>query len=424
MMKKLLFWVLLFLTSNSYSQTHTYKFNNVLTEFGGIGPALTQVFDVTCGLGGTPGAFASQLITTSSCTRGPQPVFTFTDNAGLSYPNIGPFISGTYTINMLYKVNSYLAGSFSFQRIIDFKNATTDDGLYTHNNGGSPTLCYAISGTPTNIPTVPALIAGRYYLITLVRDAGAIPNPTFTVYLNGTAVLTNYNDAAGLFATASPDIFFRDDASTGCETSAGAVRYITISNTTSSALSVQTTWITLCNGLLEANLVSFNGQKNNNDALLQWQTGNEINTSHFDIERSYNGQSYTSINTINAKQAAVNNYTYNDPGVFSSSNVNVFYRLKMVDISGNYKYSPVVKLSNSKAIKISVFPNPASDAISISGLHNTDVIKLISIEGKVLMQQNAGAESVIMHIEKYQSGTYIIQVQNDREVTQQKFVKY
>ena len=422
MIKKLPFIIfILFCFNKSIAQTHIYKFNGVFTESGAIGPTLTEIFDVTCGAppSGTAGSFGSQTITTSACSRGPQQVFVYNPNSGLSYANT-TFIAGTYTIHILYEVDDYTLGSFGFQRVIEFQNSVSDDGLYTRDAGaGLGTLTYAIGGTPTNITS--SLVPNQSYLITLVRDGGT---NLLDIYLDGAIVLTGYNDVAGVFASAgNPINFFRDDLTVGCETSSGSVRYISISNAISDATQVQATWINICNGVLQSNFISFNAQKNNIDAILQWKTGNESNTSYFEIERSYNGQTYTAISKVNAKQGTTNSYVYTDKAVFSSANINAFYRLKTVDVNGSYEYSAVVKLSNGKSSKIIVFPNPATDAISISGLNNTDIIRLISMDGKILKQQNAGAESVIMHIEKYQSGTYIIQIQNDKEVTQQKFVK-
>ena len=43
---------------------------------------------------------------------------------------------------------------------------------------------------------------------------------------------------------------------------------------------------------------------------------------------------------------------------------------------------------------------------------------------KLLLQQNAsGAQSMIVNIAKYKPGTYILQVKNDAEVSQQKIIK-
>ncbi|MEY2917515.1 MAG: hypothetical protein RIS73_1229, partial [Bacteroidota bacterium] len=186
---------------------------------------------------------------------------------------------------------------------------------------------------------------------------------------------------------------------------------------------VATTWANLCSTLLPVNLSSFTAQKNNLDGILQWQTSNETNTAYFDVERSFDGQTFTVVGKVSAKNSSVNTYTYNDNAAFAIAGNNAYYRLKTVDINGKFKYSAIVKLTNTKGGKISLFPNPSTDAVTISGLNTKDVIRLLTIDGKVLLQQKAAANSMILNIEKYNSGSYIIQVKNDTEVIQQKFVK-
>ena len=47
------------------------------------------------------------------------------------------------------------------------------------------------------------------------------------------------------------------------------------------------------------------------------------------------------------------------------------------------------------------------------------------MDGKLLLQQTtSGAQSMIVNIAKYIPGTYILQIQNDAAVTQQKIIKY
>ena len=420
MKKNLLFVLLLSLFSTTYAQ-HVYQFNGNLNE-AGAGPALTQVFDATCVPPGAAGGFSSQLITTSACTRGPQSVFAALQNGGLSYPNTT--ITGTYTISMLFNKSDYSLGLFAFQKIIDFSNGTSDNGLYSNYSGGFPILdnvfsimSHPIAGTP--------LVNNQYYLVTLVRSR-AVANE-LEIYLDGTLVLT-YADASGdyqLATATTPIIFFRDDVTTSnpCESGPGAIRYISISNAASDATAILAAWNNLCLSVLPVSLNGFTAQKNNDNGILQWQTNNEINTAYFDVERSYDGKTFAAISKVNALQSSTNTYSYTDNAVFASTNSKVFYRLKMVDKNGNYSYSSIVKLSSIKEIKIGVFPNPATNAITISGLNNKDVIRILSIDGKILAQQTVMVQSMILNIEKYKKGSYILQVQNDKEVTQQKFVK-
>ncbi len=431
---------LLFVSIFGFSQ-HVYQFNNTLT---GSGPTLTEVLWIpatspsgTCGPAGIIGADSLETITTSIGSSAViKPVFEFRENAGLSYINAagsgGLGINDTYTIHILCRKTDYTLGNANFQRIIDFSNGTNDNGLYTSGNFGTapvPRLSnvYDAAGPEGNqfANFGSALINNQYYLISLVRD-GSTKDITF--YLDGSSVLT-YNDATNIYVSSitDPIIFFRDEiggsAQFHCESGAGAVRYISLSNLVSNSAAVLAEWNSINSVILPVNLTAFNAQKNGNSGLLQWQTATEINAAYYNVERSYDGINFTAISKVNAKGQAANTYSFNDAAGLSSTNT--YYRLKIVDNNGNYKYSSVVRLANGQGIKVSVFPNPASDVVTVSGLKANDNIKLLSIDGKLLLQQNAsGAQSMILNIAKYKPGTYILQVKNEAEVSQQKIVKY
>lgn len=417
MTKKLLSVLLLIsIFSKSYSQTHVYLFQNNFNEAGATGPALTEVFDITCVPAPANGSYlGAQTINTvsGSCGSGDQTVFSFDRGGGVAYPNNPSFITGSYTINILYKVTDFVG----WQRIIDFKQGTSDFGVYSQDD-----VLWINSAAPVNVGGV-FLDATKYYLVTIVRDGAALPNPLVNIYVNGTAVITNYNDAAGdLTPTTSTDPirFFTDD---GCETESGNVKYISLKASTSTAIEVASTWTNICGLVLPVNLTSFTAEKNNNEGMLQWQTSNEVNTNYYDVEKSYNGKTFTSIGKVNAKNGTANTYSYNDYSAFTTSSPVVYYRLRMVDINGKVRYSSIIKLSGTNDSKITLYPNPAINTVSISGLNTKDVIRLLTIDGKVLLQRNAGAQSVMLNIEKYKSGSYILQVQNENQVVQHKFVK-
>lgn len=431
MKTRLLTLAMLFVSYLGFSQ-HVYQFNGNLNE-AGAGPALSEVLYGggtpvgTCGSAGAPGSHTTEIITTSVGTSPvAKPVFVFTENAGLSYANAaGLGITGTYTIHIFCRKTDYSLGNFNFQRVIDFSNGGNDNGLYARYGGGFPSLdnVYAVSSHPI---AGSSLTNNQYYLITLVRDG---VTKLLDIYLDGAIVLSAYNDAADDYANSGTDpiVFFRDETSAPanfhCESGPGAVRYISLSTATSTAGQVSTFFTSLVNVVLPVSLNSFNAQKTGNDALLQWQTGTEINTAYFNVERSYDGITFKTINKVNAKGLSSNTYSYNDIAGISAGNT--YYRLKIADNNGNYKYSSVVRLASGQGIKVSVFPNPATDVVTVSGLKANDNIKLLSIDGKLLLQQTtSGAQSMIVNIAKYKPGTYILQVQNDKEVSQQKIIKY
>ena len=376
---------LLFVSIFGFSQ-HVYQFNNTLTD-STTGPTLTEVFGgIACAPdNGSSGSFTTDAISTSGGSSGAsKPVFSFTQNGGLSYSNsnlsggLGLGIQGTYTIHILCKKTDYSLGVASFQRVIDFANGTSDNGLYSNNLTFNPPKFSNVwdASTNTHIEFGPNLVNTQYYLITIVRDN---VSKDVDFYVDGANKYT-YNDGTGIYASngTNPIIFFRDDvtAPVPCEAGPGLVRYISLSTTASTATEVSSFFTNLVSRVLPVNLTAFNAQKNGNSGLLQWQTATEINAAYYNVERSYDGINFTTVSKVNAKGQASNTYSFNDAAGLSSTNT--YYRLKIVDNNGNFKYSSVVRLANGQGIKVSIFPNPASDVVTVSGLKANDNIKLLS----------------------------------------------
>lgn len=173
---------------------------------------------------------------------------------------------------------------------------------------------------------------------------------------------------------------------------------------------------------LPLNLTSFSAIKHNNNALLQWKTVNELNTSRFEVERSINGTVFGTIGTVPAFNQPGNHlYSYTD-----NKNVNAgscFYRLKMVDKDGKFNYSDVIYLNENDLPTFTVFPNPAKELVTISGLKPNGTIRLIGMDGKVLQQQNVTSQNVTLQMGKYAKGTYMVQYVSDEKVVSQKIIK-
>ena len=180
--------------------------------------------------------------------------------------------------------------------------------------------------------------------------------------------------------------------------------------------------ITVVGNPLPLTLLSFSGQRQNQYVLLHWQTENETNTSHFEIERSSNGATFEKINTVNAKNiAGRNEYSFTDNSIWNTDTR--FYRLKMVDIDGHFKFSNIIKLSNKAGALLSVFPNPATDAITISGLTGKGEMRLYNIEGKELIKRIVTAHSEVIDMSLLAKGMYLLKVTDADNVRLVQIIK-
>ncbi len=95
-------------------------------------------------------------------------------------------------------------------------------------------------------------------------------------------------------------------------------------------------------------LVSFNGDANEDGITLKWETATETNNKGFDIEKSSDNKNFKKIGYIegNGTTTLKQSYTYTDASV-SSGKGKFYYRLKQIDFDGTTKYSDVVEVDYS-----------------------------------------------------------------------------
>jgi len=118
---------------------------------------------------------------------------------------------------------------------------------------------------------------------------------------------------------------------------------------------------------LPVELLEFTGALINDNAYLQWKTEHEANTSVFIVERSLNGNDYFQVGTmLAANRPGINQYSFADPDIVSLGVSIVYYRLRLVDLDGNYKYSGIVPISvENKKLTVQLYPNPVSNQINL-----------------------------------------------------------
>ena len=147
-----------------------------------------------------------------------------------------------------------------------------------------------------------------------------------------------------------------------------------------------------CNGALAAELKSFSVATQNNINIISWVTETEINMSYFLVERSYDGINFTSIERVEAKRApGLGYYQLQDGNHLSGYN---YYRLRMVDIGEESKFSIIVRVFTGKNMgnELLVNPNPMHGNYFILGGQFNEVekitLRLIDIKGNVILTQD------------------------------------
>ncbi|MBI5856473.1 MAG: hypothetical protein HZB42_02385 [Sphingobacteriales bacterium] len=124
---------------------------------------------------------------------------------------------------------------------------------------------------------------------------------------------------------------------------------------------------------LPVKLISFNAilSQDQSKVNLTWTTAQEMNASHFIVERSIDGITFNeagmvfAVGNTNEQQ----NYQYSDKIANINSSI-IYYRLRQVDVDGKSMYSEtrIIRISKQtdNAITIVTFPNPVTSEVRIT----------------------------------------------------------
>ena len=176
------------------------------------------------------------------------------------------------------------------------------------------------------------------------------------------------------------------------------------------------------NNPLPLSLLSFEVVKQNNKALLQWRTDNELNTATYIIERSKDGNSYASIGTVSATNTGgTHNYDFTDAQPLAGLN---FYRLKMIDKDASFKYSPTRFVNFALTTDdITVYPNPVVDGkITIAASGNCYSETFYDAEGKLVKQFLFRGRNIKIDLNGIPKGIYQLKIVTDNTVQTKKII--
>ena len=186
---------------------------------------------------------------------------------------------------------------------------------------------------------------------------------------------------------------------------------------------------------LAVNLLSFSAAYDNGAGILHWQTAQEENSSHFDIQRSTDGRQYSTIGNVPAagNSTSVRSYSFTDLNAGALGVKTLYYRLAEVDLDSQEVYSKIAVLTIAGPNNgISISPNPATNNITVqlNTITANDKASLIiaDITGRKMETRNitlnAGENTIPLAIQQLSSGVYIIVVIANDTQWWAKFVKY
>lgn len=165
-------------------------------------------------------------------------------------------------------------------------------------------------------------------------------------------------------------------------------------------------------------LMGLYGYNSGRENVINWKTQSETNSDYFDVERSNNGLDFYPIGKVQAKgqSTQIENYDFIDKSPYYPV---TYYRLRQVDLDGQYKYSPMIsiEIDGQKDIEIyRVYPNPTSDVATVEfslSKNEATTIEVLNINGALIHSETIEAKesnSVNLRCKDWNQGLYFIRI--------------
>lgn len=147
-------------------------------------------------------------------------------------------------------------------------------------------------------------------------------------------------------------------------------------------------------GALPVLFTQFDAKCTNTGTLISWATGQESNSSKFEIERSANGTTWSSIGTVAAAGTSSSNRAYQQIDLAGGS---AFYRIKQIDKDGQFIYTEVARTNcQVKNISSLIYPVPAKDLLNVVIKSDRSVrtqLMVYDLQGKLVKKIDASIMS-------------------------------
>lgn len=162
---------------------------------------------------------------------------------------------------------------------------------------------------------------------------------------------------------------------------------------------------------LPVTFVSFSANRADNTVQLTWTTTNEINNSHFEIQRSIDGSNWTTLGTVAAGGSSLaDTYNFTDENAPAAQSL---YRILQVDLDSKAAYSKIVMVSATANAQVTIVATGRTVTILPEKLAGGRLmVRVITLGGQVLQQQSfeSAASRIDLSLSTATNGIYLVQV--------------
>jgi hypothetical protein len=167
----------------------------------------------------------------------------------------------------------------------------------------------------------------------------------------------------------------------------------------------------------------FNSKRINSSAIgLVWRTIQELNASHYNVQRSEDGIRFHTIGMVMAQgtTSSATDYTFDDRNATGKM---YYYRLQQVDLDGSINYSAIIKQGNGG--KQTLVGGLGSSTIVVQFFSNDSrSLRIVNNSGIIVKQMNSTSQQQVLDVNNLPVGVYALQIINSDGTSEvHRFVK-
>jgi hypothetical protein len=172
-------------------------------------------------------------------------------------------------------------------------------------------------------------------------------------------------------------------------------------------------------------LTGFSGYGFGKTVVLEWSTAFELNSDHFDVEKSTDGIHFNRFATVPAVGTGIGQEKYSVTDDQPVKGIN-YYRLTEMDRQENSTTSPIISVWFSDQSSPTIFPNPAGSFFRVaSGSGPILQTTLYDLQGRKMMSlaNEASGSMVFIPCTGLSPGIYLVEIRTQHGRYLQKVVK-
>jgi hypothetical protein len=161
---------------------------------------------------------------------------------------------------------------------------------------------------------------------------------------------------------------------------------------------------------LPVKLAEFRAIAGQNKVNLFWKSAEETNFSHYEVERSNDGDHFHRIGVVMPNTQREHNYIDKAPEEHN------YYRLKMVDLDKSFEYSNIVSAKSDASGQLLIAPNPVNDVctFNLSGYKKGNYrLEIWNSSGQLMKTKDIAVQneaSTQLSFSNYLKGLYLVKI--------------